>query len=699
MRKLITITLTLVVTLIGAALIVPFLIPIDTYKKELVTRLSERTGRDIRIDGDMRLTLLPNVAVQLEKVRIGNPKGYKSEYFAAVDVLDVEVALQPLFSKQVDIKRLILKKPVVNLEVNKAGEPNWDISLKQSSAISSLRMTSYHQPALSLVTSAYAAEGEAKSKSFTLKTLTLEGLSIENGTVSYLDSRRKTEHHLNDVNLTADAVAYEKPVAIKGHTVWNGERVNIEAKVESLQKLMDAAPTRINANIDSAHLKLVFSGTASPSGATGKVDAGSPSLVKVAEWLGAPIAWNKTPLLFAARGDLDCSTVRCTLAAADIAIDNIRLSGNSGVEWGGAIPRVSGKLATGTLDLTPYLQSPKTAVLNGWLISNAYAASPRWDTAPIDLSGLKAMNADISLTADSIITPQVTLGKTAASMQINNSNLSLTVGKTSLFGGSASGVLTAAPTGGASFITTKINASGVNVESMLQAMAGDSRITGTGDLTLDVSGKGRSQADIISTLNGNGSTVIRNGAIKGINLAQMGRNVKSAFTAPPETQQTDFAELGGTFTITNGTIINNDIALKAPYLRVSGQGKINLPQYTINYRLLPELVDTSKGQGGADDKQGIGVPIIVEGSLDHPTFRPDVGSVVKDVLKNPEKYKENFKDIKKSVKEEVRDIKSIKQNVKDLKKNPMLLQDLLSGKKQPLDILAPQKQEEEPSTD
>src|SRR5260221_13729220 len=110
----------------------------------------------------------------------------------------------------------------------------------------------------------------------------------------------------------------------------------------------------------------------------------------------------------------------------------------------------------------------------------------------------------------------------------------------------------------------------------------------------------------------------------------MVRNFGTAFAdaASNKPQQTDFAELGGTFTIANGIAHNDDLDLKSPLLRLSGAGTINLPQRTIDYRVTPKVVANLEGQGGTGDAGGIMVPIIVQGPLTAPSYKPDLAAML-----------------------------------------------------------------------
>ena len=95
------------------------------------------------------------------------------------------------------------------------------------------------------------------------------------------------------------------------------------------------------------------------------------------------------------------------------------------------------------------------------------------------------------------------------------------------------------------------------------------------------------------------------------------------------TQDTDFSELGGTFTITKGILTNKDLKLLSPLVRVAGSGTVNLPAQTLNYRVEPKLAATLEGQGGSEAK-GIEVPVIVSGPWASPGFRPDLASMIQN---------------------------------------------------------------------
>jgi AsmA protein len=75
MRKFLLILLGLVVVLIGAALIVPFLVPTDTYKQQIAREVENATGRRLTIDGPLAFTILPRLGLEAGGVTLANPPG------------------------------------------------------------------------------------------------------------------------------------------------------------------------------------------------------------------------------------------------------------------------------------------------------------------------------------------------------------------------------------------------------------------------------------------------------------------------------------------------------------------------------------------------------------------------------------------------------------------------------------------------
>ncbi len=125
MRKFLIGIAVVVVVLVGAAIAVPFLVPVEQYKGRIEAEVTQRTGRAFHIEGPISLSLLPKLAVELNQVAFAGPPGARSAEMARLGKLELELKLWPLLSGQVEIDKLVLREPHIALEVDAQGRPNW----------------------------------------------------------------------------------------------------------------------------------------------------------------------------------------------------------------------------------------------------------------------------------------------------------------------------------------------------------------------------------------------------------------------------------------------------------------------------------------------------------------------------------------------------------------------------------------------
>jgi len=109
-------------------------------------------------------------------------------------------------------------------------------------------------------------------------------------------------------------------------------------------------------------------------------------------------------------------------------------------------------------------------------------------------------------------------------------------------------------------------------------------------------------------------------------------------------EKTDFSELSASFQVRNGVADNRDLSLKSPFLRLGGEGRIDLPARRLDYTARSTLTTTSQGQGGKDldTLKGLTVPVRLAGPFEAPTWRivwsevavGAAGNLVKDQLRD-----------------------------------------------------------------
>ncbi len=136
------------------------------------------------------------------------------------------------------------------------------------------------------------------------------------------------------------------------------------------------------------------------------------------------------------------------------------------------------------------------------------------------------------------------------------------------------------------------------------------------------------------SLSGAAKIRFEDGAIKGVNLAEIARTIESALTgsAIGGAAKTDFAELSGSFVIKGGIAANKDLRLLNPFVRLNGAGLIDIGNQTLDYRVEPKAVSSRTGQGGAFDLGGIGIPFRIKGPWSNPSYEPDLSGVMSSTL-------------------------------------------------------------------
>ena len=641
MKKILIGVLALVVILVAVVIIVPFFIPLDTVKEQITTRAKAATGRELTIAGDFELSILPRVKVKASNVTFANAPGAKQANMLELAELEVGVALFPLISGKVEVSSFVLVDPVINLEVDAQGRPNWQFEGKDAAKGSDDK--------------GEKSSGGDGGGSKALSEISLGDVRLVNGTVRFSDAQAGTSQEIQSINVQINLPSLDQVMNANGSLVWNGENIELSMQVDKPRALMDGASTGVETSIKAAPVSLSFKGTvtnAKPAAVAGDVSLDVPSIRGLAAWAGKPIeaaGGGLGPLSI--NGALDMAGQRIAFKGAEIAIDGMNAKGDFQVDTSGSVPSIVASLELDKLDLNTYLppesDKPAAAPAGGSTpaAGGASAGPSDWSDDPIDFSALNSVNADLSFKTGGIFVKKIKVGPTSLKTVLKGGKLTLDLTEMALYDGQGTGRITV--DAGRNAITQKLDLKNVQAAPLLTDAAGFDRVEGTANIVADVTTRGASQRQLVSALNGNGSIQFLNGAVRGINLAAMLRNVSTAFldSSAKDTQKTDFAELAGTYTITNGIVKNDDLFLKSPLLRVDGKGTSDLPKRTVDYRVTPKVVASTEGQGGDAGAAGLAVPVQITGPWDNLAFAPDLSGAIDEIIKDPTKALEGLKSV------------------------------------------------------
>ena len=630
MSRLIAIIVGIVVLLVAIVVAVPTFVPASVYKQRIVSLVKAQTGRDLTIGGDVGLSFFPRLAVKVENVSISNASWAKDRDMASMREMRAALKIIPLFKGDVQIDSFVLVDPVIHLEVKADGTPNW-----QFASTSAAPANTNAAPAAQL------AGGP------TLRQLSLGDVSIENGTATYRNQKTGASLAFEKVNVDLALPSLDDPFTADGSLVWNSEALSIKLKADRPRALTEGGETPIELALKSSKINSTYKGTIRPFEGlkfAGNVTLDVASVRNLTAWLGNPMPAGKGFGPLSIEGKASGGNGVYNFSDAKIGFDGMNATGALAVNASDKRPFIKGALAVDRIDANTYLASDDTAQGGGGG-SNSGGGNTGWSNAPIDLSGLRVADADFTFSTHELLIKQIKIGESALSLRLNNGVMNVDLTKLALYEGTGNGKLTLDGSQRAAQVTASFSIAGVSANGLLTDAADFKRLEGRTALNFAIQTTGQSQRQMVGNLGGKGEVKFTNGAIKGVNIAQLARNVGQGALTGWESggsQDTDFSELGGTFTIDKGILTNNDLKMLSPLVRVAGNGTVDLPNRTLNYHVNPKLAATLEGQGGAADAKGLEIPLIIEGPWTAPKFRPDLEAM----LKNPEATIDQVKSLK-----------------------------------------------------
>jgi AsmA protein len=216
------------------------------------------------------------------------------------------------------------------------------------------------------------------------------------------------------------------------------------------------------------------------------------------------------------------------------------------------------------------------------------------------------------------------------------------------YGGTANGDVTVDASTSNPTFTLRADLTGVRALPLLKSLADFDKLDGRLQTRISVRSSGNSQRAIMANMSGTTFVVFQDGAIKGLNVAQMIRSLTASTLSgwqESSEQATDLSQLSASFKIDKGQAQTTDLNLVGPLVKMTGVGTIDLGTKQIGFRVEPKLVMTTEGQGRATEPVGLGIPVMIEGPWGAPKIYPEM----QGMLDNPEAAYAKLKEMGKGL--------------------------------------------------
>lgn len=210
MKKLILAVLgLLVIGVAGAALYISS-IDWNEHKDQIANRFYEMTGKKIVFGGPVSLQFLPYPSLSATNVKILNPQDLQAKPLVEVRRLTAELAGRPLMSGDLQVRRMVLDQPKINIELLDGGRLNWQ---------------------------ANAEDAAPKAE------ISLNSVSLNDATVTFEDAQRNINTELNNLSGEIVATSLYGPYRIEGNYIKDN---NPQGFAISVGKLSDSFATSLN---------------------------------------------------------------------------------------------------------------------------------------------------------------------------------------------------------------------------------------------------------------------------------------------------------------------------------------------------------------------------------------------------------------------------------------------------------------------
>lgn len=619
----------------------------NDYRDEIAAQASKAIGRELVIDGDLSLSVFPWIGLEIGRVSVGNPGGFDGD-FVTVDNAGAAVKLLPLLGGNLQISRVVLDGLQARLQVAADGSNNWSGLGAQDDS------------------SDRSGADEVKQRGDGLQSFSIEGISISNSQLSYVDRQTGQVISVSDIKLNADNISSGKPFDLSGGLMYRNDdaqqayRLQLDGQLQFDQDVgqLDFEQLQLSVNDQGDDplppLALTLSGTFNQQTEAlelNPLELSAGDLQLIANVQGSGVL--SAP---AFNGSAEVTRFNPRRLANTFNIDLPPLRGDQALSQASAelkfnatANRVQVNNLHATLDESTF-DGQLTATLGsggnaGYVFAlqldrinlDHYMPAEPDNSAeplpPLEVELFRNLNARGDIGVGLLVINQLALSDIQVDIRADRSGWRFQPITANFYDGKLAGGVAIDATGSSPVLSTSGNLDQVLAGAMLADVAGRDLLTGIAnfdsDLRMDINNPQQ-------TLSGEVVLDINDGALKGVDIVGMLRqglsladNLSGGKIGGAELLQasgdTEFASLSGRFLADQGVIRNDDFKLVSPLLNVLGAGVIDLASDQIDYTVTASLLQAP--EGGAETKLGkmLGksIPIRIRGSLSKPAYSID----------------------------------------------------------------------------
>jgi AsmA protein len=417
-------------------------------------------------------------------------------------------------------------------------------------------------------------------------TVNIRHVSVTGGTIVFSNVRDRVENRIETLNADV-TVGADRKIVVAGNARANDRPLKFEIRATA------PAPPLERQNVPA------------------EINVDAPGLLPGAIKANAEVRLNGTVVMF--------NGVSGTL-------DDSGFTGWASVDFASNKPLVKLDLDFQRISIATAASQP-----GGADQPNASSWSNSWSNASIDLNGLNYVDAQARISAAELMIGGGRFAPAAIDATLASGVLKGRLSNLGAYEGNANGDLTIDASTTNPAYTLQLDLNGVRALPVLKSLAEFDRLDGRMQARISLRSQGNSERAIVANLGGTAFAVFQDGKILGLNVAQMIRNLTASTLSgwqESEAQSTDLSQLSASFKIDKGQAVTTDLNLVGPLVKMTGVGTIDLNTRQIGFRVEPQLVMATEGQGRANSPVGFGIPVMIEGPWVGPRIYPEIQGIL-----------------------------------------------------------------------
>jgi AsmA protein len=315
----------------------PFFLPVGSYMAKVSEDVNQKTGRDLKVHGDVSFRLFPSIRLTANKVTISNPPGFSAPEFASLDQFALSVKLIPLFYGQIEVDKFVLDHPRIAIETLADGRTNMEFDDQPKSSLKSKKSAPTDQTQTVDSTNINFPNG-----------LSLREVKMIDGEITIKDDRHGTIQKFDGISVSVRLPSLEDELSVDGKMNYGRHAFDMKVTLAPFGPFMSGASAKLHVLGHAPAINLRFDGSVDMDARPiiqGAVKVDAPSMPELMTFLDYPAIADYTDLgALALTGELNADRNKAALSAAKLTLGPVAATGDLAADLLEKPPHINGRM-------------------------------------------------------------------------------------------------------------------------------------------------------------------------------------------------------------------------------------------------------------------------------------------------------------------------------------------------------------------